>query len=51
MAFRDISDDNDEFRNLGIEFKYYPYTYPLTYPTGRARELANKDVRNLSDTE
>ena len=48
---RNVADDNDEFRDLGVEFSYYPYTYPFTYPIGRARELADKDVRSLSATE
>jgi len=28
-------------RSLGAEFKFYPYTYPLVYPTAQARELSN----------
>ncbi len=38
-------------RDLDVEFKFYPYTYPITYPTGMVRELADKNVRDLSDTE
>lgn len=43
MALRDLSDDNDELRALDLEFKYYPYTYPLTYPTAQTREIKDPE--------
>lgn len=43
MALRDISDDNDEFRDLELRFDGYPYTYPITYATADTRELSDPE--------
>lgn len=45
---RDVSDDNDEFRQMpevASEAKGYPYTYPFTYPTV---EAGARELRSLS---
>lgn len=41
MGLRDISDDNDEVRDISShDSKGYPYTYPITY----ADEEGSRDI-------
>lgn len=43
-AHRTISDDNEQFKDLGVRLEGYPYTYPFYYATGDARELGDPEA-------